>query len=200
MISLDRNDWKVINLSFVLPICVFGCTWIYLKLRKYCNFGRKKFSTCSACLEVRFEENRCCRYQNISIWMLSEETREIRKYIIQFLHRSASLLERARIRANSSKDEQIYVMPSLSMILCSHIRTRPRLCNSYTWNPVFVELLLSTRARFTLTDPIRISAIKRSRRRLATKVRTVEVCTLATGKVASFKAFGLGRIDATACR
>ena len=29
-----RNYWEVINLLFVLP-----CTWIYWKLKNYCNFG-----------------------------------------------------------------------------------------------------------------------------------------------------------------
>ena len=37
-ISLDRNYWKVTNLLFVLPILFY--------LRKYYNFGTKKFSTC----------------------------------------------------------------------------------------------------------------------------------------------------------
>ena len=36
-ISLDRNDWKIINYLFCL-----GCASIYLKLRKCGNFGRKK--------------------------------------------------------------------------------------------------------------------------------------------------------------
>ena len=44
MISLDRNYYQVvINLSFALPH--FCYIEIYLKLRKYCNFGAKMFST-----------------------------------------------------------------------------------------------------------------------------------------------------------
>ena len=35
-----RNYWEVVNLLFVSPI-LFQYTWIYLKLRKYCNFGTK---------------------------------------------------------------------------------------------------------------------------------------------------------------
>ena len=42
--SLDRNHRQVID-SLSSFACVFGYTWLYSELRKYCNFRRKSFST-----------------------------------------------------------------------------------------------------------------------------------------------------------
>ena len=55
MTSLDGNYREVINLLFVLPGLYSN---INLKLRKYCNFGNTKFSTCVAHLVPTREINK----------------------------------------------------------------------------------------------------------------------------------------------
>ena len=78
MMSVDRNYREVINLFFVLPVIIlkyiyiYIYIYIYLKLIKYCNFGRKKFSTCVARHSSALEFKSKCVSRESTWWQTME--------------------------------------------------------------------------------------------------------------------------------